>query len=185
MGGKDSPPPQCVSTSPMQSSKCSSPRSSAGQFGRESSPIEYVAKSKASVNVDMHIQYPHASSRQPIQRTTSTESKQSRSDGTYSPIRAYMECIEPQTLKCALVGDSGVGKTSMLMSYTTDKFPEEHAPTIYDKFSSKFAIILVVTIYFLKPLELCVHALQLSTLSNVLYMHIPPPQLQYQFMGKE
>lgn len=136
MGGKDSPPPQCVSASPMQSPKWSSLRSS---FGRGASPIEYVPKSKASINVDMGVQYPDSFPRQPFQRTTNTETKESRSDGTYSPIRAYMECIEPQTLKCALVGDSGVGKTSMLMSYTTDKFPEEHAPTIYDKFSSKFA----------------------------------------------
>ena len=140
MGGKDSPPPQCVSASPMQSPKWNNSHSSKNPFGRESSPIEYVPKSKASINVDMQVQSGHASARQPIQRTTSSESKQSRSDGTYSPIRAYMECIEPQTLKCALVGDSGVGKTSMLMSYTTDKFPEKHAPTIYDKFSSKFSV---------------------------------------------
>lgn len=139
MGGKDSPPPhaQCVSASPVQSPKWNTPRSTTNPFGRGASPIEYVPKSKASVNVDMQVPSPHPSPRQPFQRTASTESKQSRSDGTYSPIRAYMECIEPQTLKCALVGDSGVGKTSMLMSYTTEKFPEEHAPTIYDKFQSK------------------------------------------------
>lgn len=142
MGGKDSPPPQCMSASPMQSPKWNNPGNSCSKnpFAREASPIEYVPKSKTSINVDMQVQCAQPSMRQTVQRTTSTESKQSRSDGTYSPIRAYMECIEPQTLKCALVGDSGVGKTSMLMSYTTDKFPEEHAPTIYDKFSSKCAV---------------------------------------------
>ena len=42
-----------------------------------------------------------------------------------------------QNIRCALVGDSAVGKTSMLMSYTTDAFPEVHHPTMYDKFTSK------------------------------------------------
>ena len=42
-----------------------------------------------------------------------------------------------QSVRCALVGDSAVGKTSMLMSYTTDAFPEVHNPTMYDKFTSK------------------------------------------------
>ena len=42
-----------------------------------------------------------------------------------------------QSVRCALVGDSAVGKTSMLMSYTTDAFPEVHNPTMYDKFASK------------------------------------------------
>lgn len=40
-------------------------------------------------------------------------------------------------LKLAILGDSGVGKTSLLMSLTTDKVPETHAPTIYDKFSGE------------------------------------------------
>ena len=42
-----------------------------------------------------------------------------------------------QSIRCALVGDSAVGKTSMLMSYTSDAFPEVHHPTMYDKFTSK------------------------------------------------
>jgi len=59
-----------------------------------------------------------------------------------------MECLSPQNLKCAIVGDSGVGKTSMLMSYTVDKFPEKHAPTIYDKFSSECTVFRVVLICY-------------------------------------
>lgn len=42
-------------------------------------------------------------------------------------------------LKLAVLGDSGVGKTSLLMSLTTDKVPETHAPTIYDKFNGECA----------------------------------------------
>ena len=134
MGGKDSPPPQCVSSSPVQSPKWDSQtaakRSHKGNpFIQKPSPIEYVPKCKSSVNIDMRMKSEPGS---PSQNRTLP-----RSDGSYSPIRAYMECIEPQTLTCAIVGDSGVGKTSILMSYTNEKFPETHEPTIYDKFSCK------------------------------------------------
>jgi hypothetical protein len=68
----------------------------------------------------------------------SSDSLDSKDAAAFSPIRAYIDCLTPQTLKCAIVGDSGVGKTSMLVSYVVDKFPETHSPTIYDKFSSEW-----------------------------------------------
>lgn len=43
--------------------------------------------------------------------------------------------IEQHSLKFVVLGDSAVGKTSLMMSFTTDKIPEKHAPTIYDKFN--------------------------------------------------
>lgn len=127
MGGKDSPPP-CVSTSPVQSSKWDKQRSESEKnvFSRQPSPIEYVPRSKSEVNFQIHWK-------------NDSQSRSLPRDCNYSPIRTYMECLSPQSLKCVLVGDSGVGKTSMLMSYTVDKFPEKHAPTIYDKFSSESA----------------------------------------------
>ena len=42
-------------------------------------------------------------------------------------------------LKLAILGDSGAGKTSFLTSLTTDKVPDTHAPTIYDKFNGETA----------------------------------------------
>ena len=145
MGGKDSPPPQCTTASPMQSPKLDGHRSQRSHtFVARPSPIEYMPRNKGTVNVDLKLPCESKSQTLPRERPNPTQASSPtspRGDGSYSPIRAYMECFQPQTLKCALVGDSGVGKTSMLMAYTVDKFPETHAPTIYDKFSSKFAYI--------------------------------------------
>ena len=130
MGGKDTPPP-CVPASPMQSrftmgktrSLSISSSSSSASSPYQQSPFRYVPPSKAHVN--LHIDCP-------------STSESTHTDCGYSPIRAYIDCLTPQSLKCAIVGDSGVGKTSLLMSYVVDKFPQDHSPTIYDRFSSEY-----------------------------------------------
>ena len=42
---------------------------------------------------------------------------------------------ELETLNIVIVGDTGVGKTNLLLSYATQQFRMDYVPTVFDHYS--------------------------------------------------
>ncbi len=44
------------------------------------------------------------------------------------------------SIKCIVTGDGNVGKTSLLLKYTTDNFPDQHEATVFDSYSTQVCV---------------------------------------------
>ncbi|WAR18561.1 RHOQ-like protein [Mya arenaria] len=51
-----------------------------------------------------------------------------------------MVVLRGDLIKCVVVGDPAVGKTSLLMNYATNRFPSQHVPAVFDNYAGSLEV---------------------------------------------